>query len=229
MDFQHIDFGAFLIQYVVLLFSLSIHESAHAWTADYFGDYTARYLGRVSLNPLVHIDPVGTVIFPLLQLFTRIPLIGWAKPVPVNPAHLQRPRRDNMIISAAGPLSNLLAGISFLFILIALKQVYPETVRIMIYIFNFNIIPHQYAILSPIVAMLCFGLMMNFALAIFNLIPIPPLDGSGILYGFLPYRAAQAYEGVGRFGFILLYAMMFFGILRLVYKPVEFIISLIFL
>ena len=97
MDFlRNIDLGTIAIQFVVLLFSLSIHEASHAWMADLCGDYTARYLGRVTLNPLPHIDPIGTVLFPLLQFFVHFPLIGWAKPVPINPVHLRNPRRDQM-------------------------------------------------------------------------------------------------------------------------------------
>ncbi len=99
---QNINLGSVLIQLAVLLFSLSLHEASHAWSADRLGDYTARYLGRVTLNPIAHIDPVGTLLFPLLQFFTGLPLIGWAKPVPVNSAHLRNPQRDQVFISLAG-------------------------------------------------------------------------------------------------------------------------------
>ena len=110
-----------IIQFVVLLLSLSIHESAHAWTADALGDPTARYLGRVSLNPLVHADPFGTILFPLMGMFLlRGAMFGWAKPVPVNISRLRNPTRDHMLVAAAGPVSNmLLAGRLLIFLLIA--------------------------------------------------------------------------------------------------------------
>ena len=111
MNFLHgLDIGSILIQFMVLLFSLSLHEASHAWMADRLGDYTARYMGRVTLNPIAHIDPIGTLLFPLLQFFTNLPLIGWAKPVPVNSLHLRHVRRDQSFIALAGPGSNLIAG-----------------------------------------------------------------------------------------------------------------------
>src|ERR1041384_7471948 len=116
---MNIDIFFLIIQFIVLLLSLSIHESAHAWTADALGDPTARYLGRVSLNPLVHADPLGTILFPLVGMFSGL-MFGWAKPVPVNVSRLRNPARDHMIVAAAGPVSNLLlAGGLLIFLLIA--------------------------------------------------------------------------------------------------------------
>src|SRR5213595_2189007 len=106
-----IDFAQLFIAFIVLLFSLTVHETAHAWTADRLGDPTARLLGRVSLNPLVHADPIGTILFPLIAMVSGAPLIGWAKPVPVNMRHLRHPRRDYMVVAAAGPASNLLLAL----------------------------------------------------------------------------------------------------------------------
>src|SRR5881409_2535725 len=111
-----------VIQFLVLLLSLSIHESAHAWTADFLGDPTARLLGRVSLNPIVHADPIGTIIFPIISLATGALLIGWAKPVPVNVRYLRHPRRDYTIVAAAGPVSNLALAI-FAAVLLAIVPV----------------------------------------------------------------------------------------------------------
>src|SRR5215470_12541293 len=127
LDSMNLDIFFLIIQFIVLLLSLSIHESAHAWTADALGDPTARYLGRVSLNPLVHADPFGTILFPLMGMFLlRGAMFGWAKPVPVNISRLRKPTRDHMLVAAAGPVSNmLLAGALLIFLLIA-KTISPH-------------------------------------------------------------------------------------------------------
>lgn len=222
MDFlQHIDLGSILIQYAVLLFSLSLHEASHAWMADRCGDYTARYMGRVTLNPVPHMDPIGTLLFPLLQFFTRLPLIGWAKPVPVNPVHLKNPRRDQMWVSLAGPGSNLIAaGISFI-LLAALKVGSPLAGGMIMNMALTMTVPHERTILAPIVGMIFFMFITNMALALFNLIPIPPLDGHWLLYGVLPYNSAQALARVGSYGTILLYGLMILGLLRYIFIPVH--------
>jgi len=226
VDFLHrIDIGTAVIQFAVLLFSLSLHEASHAWMADYFGDYTARYLGRVTLNPLAHIDPIGTVLFPILQFFTNFPLIGWAKPVPVNAAHLGNPRRDQIFISLAGPGSNLLAGgVSFV-LLVALKLVSPQASGFLINMIVNMSVPHQRSLLAPILGILLFSLIINLALALFNFIPIPPLDGHWMLYGLLPYNAAKVLERVSSYGFILLYALLFLGIFRFIFIPVQWVLA----
>src|SRR5881409_1272109 len=121
-----------IIQFIVLLLSLSIHESAHAWSADALGDPTARYLGRVSLNPIVHADPVGTILFPLMGMFMLGGAIfGWAKPVPVNVSRLRNPSRDHMLVAAAGPISNLMIASGLFIVLMAMKLFSPEAASVL--------------------------------------------------------------------------------------------------
>lgn len=228
MDFLgNIDFGRVIVQYVVLLLSLCVHEAAHAWMADRQGDYTARALGRVSLNPLVHVDFIGTVLFPLLQLFSPIPLIGWAKPVPVNPANLRNPRKDHMLIAAAGPITNLILGTACILMLLALKTLVPDTRWVLREVVGSGPLMTASSMLSPLVGMLLYGVLINFALALFNLIPIPPLDGNWILAGLLPYNAARVYRSLQPYGFVILYGLMFLGLLRVVFAPVYLILGLI--
>lgn len=228
MDFlSKIDLGSILVQYTVLLFSLCFHEAAHAWMADRLGDYTARYLGRVSMNPIVHMDPIGTVLFPLLQFFSPVPVIGWAKPVPVNPAHLRNPRRDHMWIAAAGPMSNLLLAIAGIILLFAAKLTVPDAQQALENIYMRVGLPSQVSFLTPLLAMLFFGVVINMGLAFFNLIPIPPLDGNWILSGFLPDRAAKALDSLQPYGFIILYGLMILGVLRFLFIPISILLHVI--
>jgi Zn-dependent protease len=225
--FRNIDIGTVAIQFVVLLFSLSIHEASHAWMADRFGDYTARYLGRVTINPIPHIDLIGTIIFPLLQFFTNFPLIGWAKPVPINPIHLRNPHRDQVYISIAGPISNLIAGFSAFAILVILKLSWPEARGFIDVMTIIGGIPGHGSILAPILGILYYMMIINVLLAIFNIIPIPPLDGHWILYELLPASASATLERMSSYGFILLYALMFLGVFRFILIPVSMMIALL--
>lgn len=219
---RNIDIGTIAIQFAVLLFSLSIHEAAHAWMADRLGDDTARHLGRVTLNPIPHIDPIGTILFPLLQFFTQFPLIGWAKPVPINPVRLRNPHKDQIFISLAGPGSNLLAASVAFFLLVVLKLASLEARGFV----DAGILTESY--LAPILLIIYYAMIINVLLAFFNLIPIPPLDGHWILYGLLPSGAASVLERMGTFGFLLLYGLMFFGVFRLILNPiVGFIVGLL--
>ncbi len=197
--------------------------------ADRCGDYTARYLGRVTINPIPHIDPIGTVLFPLLQFFTHLPLIGWAKPVPLNSLHLRNPRRDQIFVSLAGPAANLLAGLIAFILLLALKIASPKASLLIINMALTSRIPVHNSVLAALVGILFFGMIINLALALFNCIPIPPLDGHWILYGILPQSAAAGLERMGSYGFILLYVLMFMGILRSVFIPINWIINRFFL
>ncbi len=213
---KNLDIGTIVIQFAVLLFSLSIHEASHAWMADRLGDSTARYLGRVTINPVPHIDPVGTILFPLLQLvFPNFMLIGWAKPVPINPIHLKNPHRDQIYISLAGPASNFLAaGIAFGLLLI-LKVTLPEARGFI----ELGLLPGG-SILAPILMIIYSAMLLNLVLAFFNLIPIPPLDGHWILYGILPGSAAATLGKIAPYGFIIIYALMFLGVFRIILGPI---------
>jgi Zn-dependent protease len=196
---RDIDLLSVAIDFGVLLISLTIHEAAHAWTADRLGDPTARLLGRVSLNPLVHIDPIGTVVLPLIAAVSHLPIIGWAKPVPVNPRNLGHPRRDFVLVAAAGPISNLLQAV----VAAAL----------------FRMAMAGGAASGTAADILFLAIQINLLLAFFNLIPVPPLDGGNVLLGLLPPRAAARYSQLRQYGFLVLYAMMFTGVASAIVVP----------
>jgi Zn-dependent protease len=209
-----IDFGQLFIAFLVLLFSLTVHEAAHAFTADRLGDPTARQLGRVSLNPAVHIDPIGTILFPLLAMLTNVPVIGWAKPVPVNGRNLRHYRRDFMIVAAAGPASNLLLAVIGAIVWRALPAA-PLVDG-----------PAGVNLADPLVLVLQRVILLNVLLAVFNMIPVPPLDGGNVLSGLLPPRLARQFDRLRPWGFLILYALMFSGAFRvLVIPPAQFLLS----
>jgi Zn-dependent protease len=196
------DITSFIIDFGIVLVALTIHEAAHAWTADRLGDPTARQLGRISLNPIVHIDPIGTLLLPALAAYSGLPIIGWAKPVPVDISRLRHHRRDFMIVAAAGPLSNIAQAI----VCALLFHVGLETLS------GQGQPPMTLYVLRQAVA-------TNLVLAFFNLIPIPPLDGGNVLAGLVPERAAQVIDAMRQFGFILLYLLMLSGFLTQVIIP----------
>jgi len=201
----NIDFVAIFIAFVVLIFSLTVHEAAHAVTADRLGDPTARLLGRVSLNPAVHVDPIGTILFPLIAMFTGVPLIGWAKPVPVNSSRLGRHwKRKFMIIAAAGPASNLVMAVVAAVVL----HVVPVSSRF------------QEAALAPLSVFLFRMVGLNILLAIFNMIPVPPLDGGNVLAGLLRGPVSEAYDRLRPYGFLIIYVLMLTGVLARIVFPV---------
>jgi Zn-dependent protease len=208
-----IDFAQILIAFIVLLFSLTVHESAHAWTADRLGDPTARLLGRVSLNPLVHADLIGTVLFPLIAMVAGVPLIGWAKPVPVNVRRLRHHRRDYVLVAAAGPASNLVLAVVAA-IGLRLLTVSPVTLG-------------EPNISAPVASLLSRALQLNVLLAVFNMMPIPPLDGGNVIGGLLPRWLGSRFDALIRpYGFILLYALMLTrGFDYLVVPPAALLLS----
>jgi Zn-dependent protease len=197
-----------LYQMIAFLFAISVHESAHAWTASRCGDPTARMLGRVSLNPIRHIDLFGTIILPLVAAISHIPLLGWAKPTPVDPRNFRHPMLDDILTSVAGPVSNFIVATGALLLLggISLASASGHTL-IMELPSGFDGAASDSA-LTP-VAMLLYALMtINIVLAVFNLIPIPPLDGSHVLRHFLPDSARMVYD---RMGFFALLALVYLG------------------
>jgi Zn-dependent protease len=193
---------------IVLLLSLTFHEFFHAWTAWKLGDDTAARLGRLTLNPVPHIDPIGTLLLPLLGA-----PIGWAKPVPVNPARFRRDVRQStgdILVSAAGPLSNLLLGTIAAVLLGVLLRVAPETVG-----------PGEAAR-----AMLVRFMIVNTGLAIFNLLPVPPLDGSHVAENLMPHRLRPAWEQFARLSPFFLVALIVFG-RGIIYPPIMFVFELL--
>jgi Zn-dependent protease len=197
-----------LTYYVVLLFSLSFHESAHAWMAWKLGDDTAKNLGRVTLNPIPHIDPIGTVLFPLLQIFGGALLLGWAKPTPYNPANFRRDvtmRKGHMLVAAAGPVSNLLLGLFFAVALILLYRAGAiQTDRDFVF------------------TILVMGIGLNVMLAVFNFIPIPPLDGSKVASFGLPGDLGDRYDQVvGPYGFLILILLLVSGAFSYIARPIQ--------
>ena len=206
------------IQLLVILLALSVHESAHAWMAERFGDPTGRMQGRITLNPIAHIDPVGTVIFPIILAMIGAPVFGWAKPVMVNPYNLRNPKKDNMYIAAAGPVSNILMAAGAIVIFLILKKA--------------GIIGSIYVTskgAEAITILLLNLILINIFLAIFNLLPVPPLDGSRILEGVLEGEALHTFKKIEPYGFLILMAVIYLGVFEIVARPViNFVMRILF-
>lgn len=200
--------GEFVLGMVAFLFSASVHESAHAWTSSYFGDDLARSQGRISLNPLVHIDPIGTLLFPAIAFFTHVPLIGWAKSTPVNPLQWRNKRVANFWVSAAGVICNFIMAIMAG---IVIRLLYSSGVLV---IGPEGLAP---AVTNSIIAIGAVNLLqtffsLNIVLGVFNLLPVPPLDGSGILSSVLPSSFEAGIEQLHQFGYLLLFIAVFTGV-----------------
>jgi Zn-dependent protease len=214
------DIAQFILYMVALIFSLSVHESAHAWTSSYFGDDLARSQGRISLNPIVHVDPIGTLLFPAFSYFTGAPLIGWAKPTPVNPLRWRDKRVANFWVSIAGVLCNfaiaIIAGIIIRILLFA------NLIRLGMYQGEGLFVPNSASlILEGGVKLLITFFILNVALGVFNLIPIPPLDGSKVLQSILPDSFESGFEALERFGFLILILAMFTGVFSMIFSVVR--------
>ena len=193
-----------VFEFVLLIFSLSVHECAHAWTASYFGDQTARLQGRVTLNPMYHIDPVGTLLFPALIIFGPFIgftffsglLVGWAKPTPVITRNFLKIRRDDNLTTLAGPASNLLIAFFAFAILALISLVVPGGHELVMSTFNGGIAIGIPTALPAFVLLAILAIEINLSLFVFNLLPIPPLDGSRLVRNILPYNAMQMYDRI---------------------------------
>ena len=188
-----------LTYFLAMLFCLTFHESAHAFAAHLRGDDTAKREGRLSLNPAAHADLVGTIILPLAGFLMGMPIIGWAKPVPLNVRNLKRPSSDAVIVALAGPFSNLVFGFLCVVMLFAYQR------------YGFAILPPD-SFFYPLIKLLGAMAFVNGALAFFNLIPLPPLDGAALLKAILPTDIYESYEAVAApYGFIVLFMLAFSG------------------
>jgi Zn-dependent protease len=214
--FKVVDFG---IQLAVILFSISFHESAHAWSALKFGDTTARDLGRISLNPIRHIDPFGSVLLPLMMYFFsggRI-IFGAAKPTPVDLRNTPNPRLANLVVSAAGPASNFLLTIVGVGLLTIIRRAAPDAIGDL----GLALQGQSFAAgaLAPIVYVLFQFALVNVGLGVFNLIPIPPLDGSGVVASVVGEPALRLFRVIAPFGFLILILLLSTRLLRVLILP----------
>src|SRR5205085_3885167 len=200
----------FIFYMIALIFSLSVHEAMHAFMSDRFGDDLARHQGRISLNPIAHVDPVGTLLFPAVAFFTGAPLLGWARPTPVNPLAWRNKRVANFWVSIAGILGNLTIAIVTAIIILVLMHMGGLTQDPKYW--GIVATDRNSAGMEAAAQLLQIFFTLNVGLAIFNLFPIPPLDGSKILYSLLPDSFASGIEALERFGFMLLFIAVFTGV-----------------
>jgi Zn-dependent protease len=202
MNLEHV---VIVFQIIAFLFAISVHESAHAWMANLRGDPTARMLGRITLNPIKHIDPVGTVLLPLIAAINHLPMLGWAKPTPVNPRNFANPVLDDILTSVVGPVSNFVVATGATAVLLVLKLA-PAGRDVIESLVGLHSM-HTDSVMVPLCVLFYTLLEINILLAVFNLIPIPPLDGSHVLRHFLPEPILRVYDTLGM---IALMALVYF-------------------
>ena len=195
------------IQLVPFIMAVVFHEYAHGFVAYKWGDNTAQKQGRLTLNPLPHLDPMGTLLFPIINMLTGMNLLfGWAKPVPINPSQFRKYRHGLFWVSLAGPGMNFFLAIFSAFAFCSLTAW----------------VPRDFYLFEPLVAMSYISVSLNYALGIFNLIPLPPLDGSKIVEAFLPHAAARKYESIAQYSFFILIALLMTGALSVLSYPIRF-------
>lgn len=211
MDFASIA-RQLLIAAIPILIAITFHELSHGFVANKLGDPTAKMMGRLTLNPIAHIDLIGTVLMPLMLIILTNGqfVFGYAKPVPINPMNFKNPKRDMAISAAAGPITNILLAILSMLILrlliIPLADLFPESLSV--------------TVIEPLIMIFKSSVIINVILAVFNMIPIPPLDGGRVLVGFLPYKQAISFSKIEPFGFIIVIFLIATGIASYFVMPV---------
>jgi len=205
---ENFDYIGAALSLSVLAFSVIVHEVAHGYVAYLLGDPTAQMANRLTFNPLHHIDPMGSVILPLILALSRSSvMLGWAKPVPIDPRYFRNPRRDNLLVSAAGVTANMLLAVCCGLVFRVLK-------------------PDLEGGLAALLFMAC---TTNVGLAVFNMVPIPPLDGSHVVATFMPRRMAEQYMALSQFGFLLIFGLLYAGMMGRVVMPVIWFLDAILL
>lgn len=194
-----LDFQTLLIYAIPLIFAITVHEVAHGWVANLRGDASAKMLGRLTLNPVKHIDPIGTIVVPAVLYFTSSPfLFGWAKPVPINFNALQSPKQDMILVALAGPVSNFIMALLWLLLIVFALNTSNEF----------------------LLKMAGFSVTINLVLGVFNLLPLPPLDGSRVVSSLLPNRLAYEYNKLETYGLFILLGLLFLGVFEKIILPI---------